>query len=239
MDLRGKLAVVTGGARRVGRAIVEALAEIGAKPVIHYYRSHEEARALARATDGVIVQADLSASEGAQRLVEAVLDLNLEIAVWVNSAAGLERAPFLASDEELWRRTLQLVLLSPMSLSRLVAPHMMQGGVIINILDVAAHQVWAGYSHHCVAKAGLHMFTRCLAVELGPKLRVCGVTPGLLQTLDGQSPWPTLASKIPLGREGEPRDVGQTVKFLVESDYITGSVIAVDGGLMTRTMSSG
>ena len=235
MQVKGKLAVVTGGARRVGAAIVEALAAAGARPLVHYHRSRDAAEALAARFDGVAIGADLARPDGAAALCRGVAEVQGELAVWVNSAAALEQASFMESDDALWARTLQLTLLSPVSCCRAAAGRMVEGGVIINVLDVAAHQPWKGFAHHCVAKAGLLMLTRALAVELAPRLRVCGVTPGLV-TPDEGSPWTGLARRVPLGREGSPTDVGQAVRFLVEADYVTGSVVTVDGGLTSRSL---
>lgn len=156
-----------------------------------------------------------------------------ELGAWVNSASTFERVPFLDGDDALWERTLQLTLLAPALCARLVAPRMADGGVIINLLDVAAAQPWRGYAHHCVAKSGLQMLTRCLALELGPRLRVCGVIPGLVLPAE-DTPEPqrrALLRRIPLGREGRPEDVAAAVCYLLQSDYLTGSVITVDGGL--------
>jgi len=236
VDVKGKLAVVTGGGRRVGAAIVEALAGAGARPVVHYHRSREAAEALASRWGGVALGADLSRPAGATELSEAVARLDGELAVWVNSAGVLERADFLESDDALWSRTLQLTLLAPVSCCRAAAGRMASGGVIINILDVAAHQPWKGYAHHCVAKAALLMATRALAVELAPAVRVCGISPGLVAPLEDGSPWRGLVQRVPLGREGSPADVGQAVRFLVEADYVTGSVLGVDGGLVARSI---
>jgi pteridine reductase len=185
---------------------------------------------------GVAVNADLSRPEGALELCRAVSELEGELAVWVNSASLAERAEFLASDDALWARTLQLTLLSPVSCSRAAAPRMCRGGVIINILDVAAQQPWKGYAHHCVAKAALLMATRALALELAPALRVCGIVPGVVTPLEQGSPWRGLLRRIPLQREGSPAEVGQAVRFLVEADYVTGSVVSVDGGLGSRSL---
>jgi len=236
MQVKGKLAVVTGGAHRVGAAVVEALAAAGARPVVHYHRSRDAAEALAARFGGVAIAADLARPDGAAELCRAVAGVEGELAVWVNSAAALERAPFLESEDELWARTLQLTLLSPVSCCRAAAARLIAGGVIINILDVAAHQPWKGFAHHCVAKAGLLMLTRALAVELAPRLRVCGVTPGLVAPAEEGSPWADLHKRVPLGRAGSPADVGQAVRFLVEADYLTGSVVTVDGGLTSRSL---
>lgn len=239
MELKDKVTVVTGGARRVGRAIVEALAEAGSTPIIHYHESRAEAEALASNTGGHAIGADLTDPEGAQGLVAEALQLAAQrggIAAWVNSAAAFEQRAFLETDDALWARTLQLGLLSPVACIRQVAPQMLDGGVIVNILDVAATQAWRGYSHHCVTKAALQMLTRTLALELAPRLRVCGVTPGLVlppeqSTEQQRRRW---ISRVPLGRQGAPEDVGQAVRFVVEADYLTGSVVSVDGGLSAR-----
>jgi pteridine reductase len=236
MQVKGKLAVVTGGARRVGAAIVEALAGAGARPIVHYHQSRAEAERLAARFGGVALPADLARPDGAAELCRAVESLEGELAVWVNSASALEQVAFLESDDQLWARTLQLTLQSPVSCARAAARRLVEGGVIVNVLDVAAHQPWKGFAHHCVAKAGLLMLTRALAVELAPRLRVCGVTPGLVTPPAEGSPWTGLSQRVPLGREGTPADVGQAVHFLVEADYLTGSVVTVDGGLTSRSL---
>ncbi len=236
MDLKDKLAVVTGGARRLGRAMVEELHGRGAQVVVHYHESEAEARELSRLTGGVALGADLSTAEGAQSLVDGVLDLDMEVALWVNSAAAFQRVPFLESDEALWQQTLQLVLLSPAAMARRMAPRMMEGGAIINLLDLAGRKPWRGYAHHCVAKAALEMLTRCLALELAPRVRVCGVAPGLVLPAEemDEAELERLERRIPLGRRGLSSDVARAVRFLAESDYQTGSVITVDGGLSLR-----
>ncbi len=236
MDLKDKLAVVTGGARRLGRAMVEELHGRGAQVVVHYHESEAEARELSRLTGGVALGADLSTAEGAQSLVDGVLDLDMEVALWVNSAAAFQRVPFLESDEALWQQTLQLVLLSPAAMARRMTPRMMEGGAIINLLDLAGRKPWRGYAHHCVAKAALEMLTRCLALELAPRVRVCGVAPGLVLPAEemDEAELERLERRIPLGRRGLSSDVARAVRFLAESDYQTGSVITVDGGLSLR-----
>jgi len=236
MNVRGKLAVVTGGARRVGRAIVEGLAHDGAHVVIHCHSSLDEARDLARQVGGEVVQADLAQPEGAEHLARQVLQLEGELAVWVNAAATFSRRSFLDGDDGLWRDAMQLVLLSPAAIVRRVAPTMVPGGVVINVLDVAAHQAWKGYAHHCVAKAALSMLTRCLALELAPRLRVCGISPGVVLVPDDLAApqIDRMVGRIPMGRVGSPEDVVQAVRYLVQGDYLTGTVLAVDGGLTSR-----
>jgi NAD(P)-dependent dehydrogenase (short-subunit alcohol dehydrogenase family) len=237
VDLSGRLAVVTGGARRLGRALVEALAADGARPVIHYHHSRDEALALALATGGHAVHADLSAPDGPRHLIEGVRATGAEVAVWINSAATFLRAPFLDSDDDLWARTLQLSVLSPASLARAAAPLMVAGGAIINILDVAAHQPWRGYAHHSVGKAALLMLTRCLAAELAPAVRVCAISPGPLLPPEGEHDpaWDALVRQLPLRRAGAASDLVAAVRFLLASEFITGVVLPVDGGMLVRS----
>lgn len=235
VDLKDKLAVVTGGARRLGRAMVEELQARGARVVVHYHRSEEQARDLCRGAQGCVAMgADLSRPEGAEALASQVLELEGgPVALWVNSAAAFTRAAFQDSDQALWQETVQLVLLSPATLARRVAPRMAEGGAIINVLDLAARKPWRGYAHHCVAKAGLEMLTRCLALELAPRVRVCGVVPGLVLPAEQMDPElvQRLEARVPLGRRGEPGDVARAVCFLAQEAYQTGSIITVDGGL--------
>jgi pteridine reductase len=235
--LDDKLAVVTGGGRRLGRAMVEALAETGARPVVHFNRSRADAEALARRTGGVAIQADLGQPEGARQLVDQVLRLEGHLGLWINNASTFERRGFGDTDDSLWRETLQLVLLTPVSCIRAVAPRMRPEGLIVNILDVAAHQPWRGYSHHCVAKAALAMLTRVLALELAPEIRVCGISPGVVLPADDLSEGEKnrLIRRAPLQRPGAPHDVVRAMRYLIDADFATGTVLTVDGGLTARS----
>jgi pteridine reductase len=112
--------------------------------------------------------------------------------------------------------------------------------LIVNILDVAAFQAWKGYAHYAVSKAGLAMLTRVLALELAPRVRVCGVAPGTVAFAAGV-PAPDRArvvSRIPLGRVGTPADVAQAVRYLCSAPYLTGSVLPVDGGRLAGTAAT-
>lgn len=230
MQLQGKLALVTGGGRRVGKVFVEQLAQAGARVLIHYHQSKEAATQLALATGGLAIGADLSTPPGAQQLADAVLAQPGELALIINSAAEFKRVSFLQSTEELWQQTMQLGVLSPAFLVRQLAPHLGDGGLIVNILDVAAEVPWRNYAHHCVAKAALQMLTHCLALELGPRIRVCGITPDVLE-LDGQ-PLTALEEKIvarsPLKRAATANDLRLALNRLLESDDLTGTIITLN-----------
>jgi pteridine reductase len=235
MDLSGKVALVTGAARRVGRAIAVELAAAGARLVIHHAASPTEAAELARSLGGAtVVQADLRDRGAAARVIEVARAEQGGIDVLVNSAAGFEHAAFESLSDAQWDAMLELNLLAPMRLARAAAPVMRArgAGVIVNILDVAAFTAWRGFAHYGVAKAGLCMLTRNLALELAPVIRTVGIAPGTVLFPDHYSPSDRarVTARIPLGREGTPADVARAARFLCEQDYITGAVLPVDGG---------
>jgi pteridine reductase len=232
--VKDKVALVTGGARRLGRILVETLADAGARVVVHHHASAREAEELAARVSGVAVRADLSIPGGARRLAEAALAVG-EVAVLVNSASTFERTPFLESTEEQWESAVRLGLLSPASLARALAPRMASsgGGLILSLLDNSAHVPLRERTHHGVVKAGLLALTRGLALELAPAVRVVGLLSGLVLP-DGASEAEAqgLLRRIPLGRPAEPDEVARAVRFVLENDYLTGSVLALDGGLL-------
>ncbi len=243
------IALVTGGAIRVGAAIVRALAEAGYRVWIHYRSSENPARALAEALGPAhvgVVAADLSDEEGRRELVLRVIDpagpAGGRLDLLVNSAAGFEHGAFLARSDEDLLRVLTLNLVAPLSLVRGLAPALaLQGGSVVNILDLAATQPWRGYVDHCTAKAGLAMATRALAGELAPAIRVNGISPGtVLWPEEERFASPEARAKIvagiPLGRIGSAEDVARAVVYLAREPFITGQTIVVDGG---RSVSRG
>ena len=228
MSLSGKTALVTGGARRVGRAIVEELARAGCRVVIHYNGSAADAEALARTLSGAItVAADLRDRDAAPRLVAAsggALD------ILVNSAAGYARTPLSSLSDDAWDDMLALNLAAPMRLMREAS----RAGVssIVNIVDVAAWQPWANWTAYATSKAALLHLSRCLAIELAPATRVNCVAPGTVIFPDDwdEARRAQQLEKVPLGRVGSPADVARAVRFLCEEPYLTGACIPVDGG---------
>jgi pteridine reductase len=235
MLLSGKTALVTGGARRVGRAIVEELARAGCRVVIHYNGSAEAARALEASLGGAarLVQADLRDRDAAARLVDdAAAGGALDILV--NSAAGYARTPLATMSDDEWDDLQALNVAAPMRLMREAA----RAGVasIVNIVDVAAWQPWANWSAYATSKAALLHLSRCLAIELAPRTRVNCVAPGTVIFPDDwdQARRAEQLKKVPLGRAGAPADVARAVRFLCEEDYLTGACIPVDGGAGLR-----
>jgi pteridine reductase len=239
-ELFGRVALVTGAGVRVGRAIAEELGRAGATVAVHYAHSDRGARAAIHAIEAAggrarAFPADLRDPATASPLVRQVIAWAGRLDVLVCSAAAFDRRPFEEIDGPAWRDMLALNLEAPFRLAQAAAaPLRRRRGVIINILDVAAFHAWKGYAHYGAAKAGLAMLTRVLALELAPKVRVCGVAPG---TVAFPPDYPRVdrkrvLSRIPLGRAGKPADVAQAVRFLCTASYITGGVIAVDGGRM-------
>jgi pteridine reductase len=239
MSLAGKTALITGGARRVGRAIVEELARAGCRVVIHHASSDAEAAALASglATPDytpAVVRADLRARDAARAVVEAARSATGRLDILVNSAAAYTRTPLATLDDEVWHDLFELNLAAPMRLMREAAAAGV--GAIVNIVDVAAWQPWPNWSAYATSKAALLHLSRCLALELAPKTRVNCIAPGTVIFPDDWDANRRAAQlrKIPLAREGSPADVARATRYLCEEDYLTGVCIPVDGGAGLR-----
>jgi NAD(P)-dependent dehydrogenase (short-subunit alcohol dehydrogenase family) len=243
MELQGRVALVTGSARRLGREIALALARAGAELAIHHHASPREAAETAgemRRLGGraEVFQADLTDPPQIERLFEAIARAFGRLDILVNSAASFRRQPVLEITADAWDAVLDLNLRAPFLCSQHAARLMQrQGdGVIINIADVGAYQPWQGYAHHCVSKAGLVMLTRVLARALAPNLRVNAVAPGPVMPPDGlsASELEELAELTALKRLGSPEDVSRAVLYLIDADYVTGETLVVDGGKLLR-----
>jgi 3-oxoacyl-[acyl-carrier protein] reductase len=235
-SLAGKTALVTGGSRGIGAAIVRELAGAGAAVVIGYRAGADEAAALATEVGGRAVQADVSSAEEAARLVEEAGDID----VLINNA-GLTRDGLLArmSDDD-WHEVIETNLSSVFYTCRAVTRPMMKkrAGSIVNVSSIVGlHGNW-GQANYAASKAGIIGFTKSLARELGSRgVRANVVAPGYIETRLTEV-LPDEAKKLmlentPLGRFGEPPDVARAVRFLCSDDasFITGEVLLVDGGL--------
>lgn len=239
MEIEGKVALVTGAARRVGRAIALALAERGAELVIHYLDSEREAQevlALAKQAGGkpVAVRGDVSVSADVNRIVETALQAFGRIEILVNNAAIFYRTPFEKLTEEDWDLFLDVNLKGPFLLCRKVGEIMIrQGrGKIINLADIAGRKVWAEYIPYSVSKAGLIALTKGLAKALAPAVQVNAIAPGAVLLPDGTTPdeRERAIRRIPLDRLGSPEDIARAAVYLIENDFITGEILTVDGG---------
>lgn len=227
-------ALVTGSARRLGKAIALELARAGYDQIIHYNSSRDEAEATvaevqALGRDAWSVAADLRDPNAIEHLFSRIKDRCDTLAVLVNSAADFPRTPVGTVTIEQWDHLMALNLRAPFFCAQHAAALMPNGGVIVNIADVGGEVVWKGYVPYAMGKAGIIMMTRGLAVALAPKIRVAGVAPGVALLPDGWNDDKPL-ERVPLDRAGTPDDIARAVRFIVESPYLTAETIFVDGG---------
>lgn len=243
MDIEGKVALVTGSARRLGRAIAMALAERGAELVVHYRDSEREALevlAHARRLGGkpITVQGDLAVPDTVARILEAALAAFGRIEILINSASVFSRTPLESVTAADWDRILAVNLRAPFFLCQGAAAAMRrQGrGKIVNLADIGGDQVWAEYLPYTVSKAGLLALTRGLAKALAPAVQVNAIAPGVVLLPEDTSDEERRRAigRIPLERLGTPEDIVRAVLYLIESDFVTGEVLTVDGGQRLR-----
>jgi len=242
MELRGRVALVTGAGLRVGRAIAVALGGRGMRVAIHYNASDDGARETLRQVEaaggsGAIVSADLTNADAAPRLVESVASTLGGLDVLVNSAAVMIRTPFGEVEPQQWDRIMALNVRAPFFLAQAAAPLLRAAhGAIVNIADLAAFETWPAYLPHGLSKAAVVYLTKSLALVLAPEIRVGGIAPGTVLLPDNwdQASADHLRATTPLARNGDPSDVTRTVLFILDSDYLTGETIIVDGGRHVR-----
>lgn len=239
MDISGKTALVTGGAHRVGKAIVMMLANHGANLVVNYNTSAdaagetvEEAKALG--VSALAVACDVADLKSVQRMQETVAAHYGGVDILVNSADLFGKHPFPTDDYTVWHRVIEVTIHGAFYVSNEFAPYMLaQGaGIIINIIDLSVWQPWPSFTAHSVAKAGLLAMTRQMALELAPAVRVNAIAPGPILPPQGQGDagLASIANRTLLERWGSPDDVAQAAKYLIEADYVTAEVLRVDGG---------
>jgi 3-oxoacyl-[acyl-carrier protein] reductase len=235
-SLHGRLALVTGASRGIGRAIAAELGRAGASVVVGYRSGREEAEALAEEIGGRAVQADVSSADDAKRLVDEAGDVD----VLVNNA-GLTRDGLLArmSDDD-WREVIETNLSSVFYTCRAVTRPMMRKrrGAIVNVSSIVGVHGNFGQTNYAASKAGIIGFTKSLARELGSRgVRANVVAPGYVQTqltdVLPEEATRVMVEQTPLGRIAEPEEIAGAVRFLAsdEASFITGDVLLVDGGL--------
>ena len=237
MEIKDKVAIVTGAARRVGQVIALALAEKGAH-VAFTYRTGPWQETLegiqAHGVEGLALYLDVLDPKGPAACVEQVVERFGRVDILVNSASVWQSAPFLEITPEQWQTSLAVNLTGPFLCSQAVAPHMLrqESGVILNITDLSVYQTWPRFADHSASKAGLVALTRVMAAELAPHVRVNAIAPGTVllpeNVTEAKIQWAEQNSL--LKRVGSPEDVARTVLFLTEMDFITGAVYLVDGG---------
>lgn len=240
MQAAGKVAIVTGAARRVGRAIGLALAARGAHVVITYNRSAAEAQETQRdieahGVQGLALQADVTRRHEVEAVVRQVVDRFGRIDILVNNASNYYKTPFGSLTEEQWDDLVDTNLKGTFLMAKCVGDEMLKtgSGKIVNLADWAGLRPYKDYIPYCVAKAGVIALTKGLAKTLAPMIQVNAVAPGpvmLPEDFDERLRKAVIRA-TPLKRVGSPEDVAQTVLFLIEgSDFITGTTIMVDGG---------
>jgi pteridine reductase len=236
------VALVTGAAHRVGRALAIGAAREGYDIALHFHSSEEKVRdsvdgieqAGARAT---LFRADLTSGEAPAQLVRDVIAKCGRLDLVVNSAAVMIRMPMGDITAEAWDSVLNLNLRAPFLIAQEAARHLPDGGVIINIADLAAFETWPGYVPHGVSKSGVVYLTRALARVLAPRIRVNAIAPGTVLLPEDFDPAAAahLTTTTPLKREGSPDDVVGAMVYLLRAEYVTGETIIVDGGRHVRT----
>lgn len=243
--MNGKVAVVTGASRGIGRAIAERLARDGARVVVNYARSREQAEEIVvgigeRGGEAFAIQADMGRPEEITRLFEQTTDRFGRLDVLVNNAGGYEARPLEQSDEAHYAALFDVNVRGVLLASREAARRFGDGGGrIINISSGAAQAAVPGGAAYAASKAAVEALTRCHAAELGPRgITVNAVAPGFTQSdmLDVALPAQARSAMInltALGRLGRPDDIADVVAFLASEDarWITGTTIAVNGGL--------
>ncbi|HEV2175920.1 MAG TPA: SDR family oxidoreductase [Terriglobia bacterium] len=238
--LQNQVALVTGGAKRIGRAIALALAGAGASVVVNYNHSRAEAFATARdiralGADSVAIRADVSKPKQVGAMFRAVEKRFGRLDILVNNAGVFFPAPLAQLNEADWDRILGINLKGTFFCAQAAAPVMLRQkrGCIINISSLGGLRAWPEYMHYCASKAGVIMLTKCLAKALAPHVRVNSVAPGDIMFPDGRVATkrkPVLRANL-LGRPGAGSDIAAAVLFLAtHSEFVTGQVIAVDGG---------
>jgi pteridine reductase len=240
-SLEGTCALVTGGARRLGAAIARRLHGAGAAVLVHYRDSDADATALVaelnamRAKSAAKVKAELLAPIAPRALVGAALDAFGRLDVLVNNASSFFPVPVGEIEASHWEELMGSNLRAPLFICQQAAPELRKSrGAIVNIVDIHAKRPLKGYPLYSIAKAGLAALTRALAVELAPEVRVNAVAPGAIAwPEDGQfdpAERGRILATTPLARIGTPEDIAQAVHFLACAAYVTGEIVAVDGG---------
>lgn len=231
------LALVTGGAKRVGREIVLGLAKKGYAIGLNYHHSAEEAAQLAdelevEGTPVVMLPADLRSPAEIRKIFKQVDKSGFQLKVLVNSAAAMDRKPLTKVTPKEWDALFDLNLRAAWLCSIQAAERMPEGGVIINISDVGAQRAWSGFGAYSVSKAALNSLTMVLAQTLAPKIRVNALALGLVMPADSmpEESWKQLLKRTPLNRPVNLQAIVDTIYFLLENGYITGEIVSVDGG---------
>lgn len=239
MIIKGKTALITGGAVRIGKAISLGLARAGANVVINYHSNEEEAIKTAKEAElfgvsAMIVKANIAEINEVELMFDKIHEKMGTLDILVNNASAFLTTPFPTDDIKAWHIVTGVLVNGSFYVSNLAAKDMLakKEGTITNIVDLTVWEAWPNFTAHAVGKSALYALNRQLALELKPYVRVNAVCPGpVLAPPDySEEKIARTAEKTLLERWGTPEDVSNTVNFLIESDYINADVIRVDGG---------
>lgn len=239
MDPKGKTALVTGAAHRVGRGLALGMAQAGANVVINYNSSEEEAAETAEMVAALGVgalpfKADIADHRQVEAMAQAARERFGGVDILVNNASIFTKTPVPTTNFEAWHQVTRVLIDGAFYVANAVAPDMLAKGqgAMVFIVDLSAWEAWPGYTGHAVGKSGMLALSRQLALELAPAVRVNAVAPGPTLPPVHYSPEKVerTSHKTLLGRWGSPADIAQAVLYFVQADYVTGEVIAVDGG---------
>jgi NAD(P)-dependent dehydrogenase (short-subunit alcohol dehydrogenase family) len=239
LPLAGKSALVTGGARRIGREIALTLARAGADVAITYRNSHADALQTAAEIESLgcralAVECDVRSEASVRAAIEASISKFGRLDLLVNNAAVFESAALENISLEVWDAVFETNSRGPFLVAREALAHLRAAeGRIVNMGSLGGIRAWAGHAHYCGSKAALHMLTQAMAKAFAPQVSVNCVAPGWID-LDGQGGEAAerFAARTPMGRNGMAHDVAQAVLFFAAGPkFVTGQILAVDGGL--------
>jgi len=231
------LALVTGAARRLGRAFAESAAREGYAIALHYWTAGDAVEATTREITALgvpvfLIQADLTSWDGVLRMFEKIDGISHPLKLLVNSAGvfGGGRTPDL--DIAAWTLTMDLNLRAAYLCAEMAAHRMQPGGLIVNITDVGARKPWSRYPAYTASKAALEALTGALARAYAPGIRVNAIAPGLILRSNNtpEADWQRLIDRLPMRRSGSTSDVAAALQFLIRNEYVTGQTMVVDGG---------
>lgn len=234
--LEGRVALVTGGAKRIGRSIIEKLASEGADIVINYASSKPDAESLAAdirklGRRALAIPANVSIKQEVQQMFQKIEGEFSRLDVLVNNAGMFSAADFLDLTEEQWDAIMSTNLKAQFLCAQAAAPLLKRSGHgrIINISSLGGMLPWPKFTHYCVSKAGVIMLTRCMARALAPEILVNSVAPGTIQ-FPGEDPDEEYIKRAPLHRTGKGSEIADAVFFFATTEFVTGQILAVDGG---------